>query len=66
MPGWDVALERTRGLTSRLSWDSDINNLIANAYLQGAMDVGLNPRIIETLARMHAVPDIHSDDYHGA
>lgn len=47
---WAVAFERTRGLAlERLRWDGDLNNLLANAYLQGVVDVGLNFNIISKL-----------------
>lgn len=44
---WKLALERTRGLAERrIPFDGEIHHLIANAYIQGVVDTGLNLQLI--------------------
>lgn len=67
LPGWNVALERTRGLAAlRLGYDGNIYNLCANAYLQGIMDFAFNRHLIDAACVMHRQEEGVDENYHGA
>lgn len=47
---WKLALDRTKGLVGmRLGWDANLDNLVANAYLQGVTDVGANLELLKRI-----------------
>lgn len=64
---FNVARSRTRGLVQEFFRSSaDINDLVANAYLQGVVDVGNNLPMIQKILDQAQNEQTELDHYHGA